>query len=213
MSDIISKTLAATPVVPLVQANDPDVALKIAKALIGGGLTVLEVVLRTPEAMDCMEHLAKHLPNAYVGAGTVLTAAQTEEVIRRGAKFVVSPGLDPKSVGVCQEAGLPIYPGVVTATELQQAYNLGLRTVKFFPAGLAGGPKMLKAFSSVFQDVRFMPTGGVSAANLSQFLEIPAVIACGGSWLTPANAIESGDFHVLKKLAKEAVAISAPYAT
>lgn len=213
MSDIISKTLASTPVVPLVQANDPDVALSIAKALIEGGLTVLEVVLRTPEALDCMEHLAKNLPDAHVGAGTVLTAGQTEDVIRRGAKFVVSPGLDPASVGICQEAGLPIYPGVVTATEMQQAYNLGLRAVKFFPAGLAGGPKMLKAFSSVFQDVRIMPTGGVNAANLPDYLAVPAVIACGGSWLTPAEAIKSGDFGAITKLAKEAVEIAAPYAT
>ena len=116
--------------------------------------------------------------------------------------------MDVEVVKICQDAGVPILPGIATATELTQAYNLGLRTVKFFPAGLAGGPKMLKAFASVFQDVRFMPTGGVSAANLPQFLEIPAVLACGGSWLTPKDAIAAGDFAAITAIAKEAVKIA-----
>ena len=208
MTDKITPVLEATPVVPLVQSDNPETALKISKALIEGGLTVLEVVLRTDAAMDCMEHLAKELPDAHIGAGTVVTPDQAREVIARGASFVVSPGLDAEVVKICQDAGVPILPGIATATELTQAYNLGLRTVKFFPAGLAGGPKMLKAFASVFQDVRFMPTGGVSAANLPQFLEIPAVLACGGSWLTPKDAIAAGDFAAITAIAKEAVKIA-----
>ena len=209
MSDKLISTLRAAPVVPLVQSDDPQTALKISEALIAGGLNVLEVVLRTDAALDCLEAIVKAFPNAHVGAGTVVTPDQAREVIRRGATFVVSPGLDAEVVQICQEGNIPVLPGVVTATELTAGYNLGLRTMKFFPAGLAGGPKMLKAFASVFRDVNFMPTGGVNAANLNEFLAIPAVLACGGSWLTPKAAIESGDFDAITKLAKEALSIAA----
>ena len=209
MSDKLISTLRGAPVVPLVQSDDPQTALKISEALIAGGLNVLEVVLRTDAALDCLEAIVKAFPNAHVGAGTVVTPDQAREVIRRGATFVVSPGLDAEIVQICQEANIPVLPGVVTATELTAGYNLGLRTMKFFPAGLAGGPKMLKAFASVFRDVNFMPTGGVNAANLNEFLAIPAVLACGGTWLTPKAAIESGDFDAITKLAKEALSIAA----
>lgn len=208
MTDKLIKSLEAKRVVPLVQSDDIKTALKTSEALLEGGLDVLEVVLRTDAAMDCLEAIAKEFPHAHVGAGTVLNADQTHEVIRRGAGFIVSPGLDAASVQVANAAQLPILPGIATATELQQAWNLGLRTVKFFPAGLAGGPKMLKALSSVYRDVRFMPTGGVNAANLKDFLAVPAVLACGGSWLTPKDAIANGDFGAITKLAKEAIAIA-----
>ena len=208
MSDNLMVTLESTPVVPLVGGDTPEEAVKISKALIEGGLTVLEVVLRSDAAMACVEEVVKAFPDAHVGAGTVVTPAQARKVIELGAQFVVSPGLDPEVVKICQAAGVPILPGVVTATELTQAYNLGLRTVKFFLAGLAGGPKMLKAFASVFRDVRFMPTGGVKPANLSEFLEIPSVLACGGTWLTPNDAIAAGDFAALTALAKEAISIA-----
>lgn len=207
MSALI-ESLKAKRVVPLVQSDDPKTALKISEALLEGGLDVLEVVLRTDAALDCLEAIAKEFPHAHVGAGTVISADQSKEVIRRGATFIVSPGLDPASVKVAQDAGLPILPGISTATELTQAWNLGLRTVKLFPASLVGGPKMLKALSSVFRDVQFMPTGGVSAANLNEYLAVPAVLACGGSWLTPAAAVESGDFAAITKLAKDAIAIA-----
>ena len=208
MTDKLTKSLEAKRVVPLVQSDDIKTALKTSEALLEGGLEVLEVVLRTDAALDCLEAIAKEFPQAHVGAGTVLSAEQSREVIRRGASFIVSPGLDAASVQVANDAQLPILPGIATATELQQAWNLGLRTVKFFPAGLAGGPKMLKALSSVYRDVRFMPTGGVNAANLKDFLAIPAVLACGGSWLTPKGAIKNGDFRAITKLAKEAIAIA-----
>lgn len=208
MTEKLIKSLEDKRVVPLVQSDDPKTALKISEALLEGGLDVLEVVLRTDAALDCLEAIAKEFPNAHVGAGTVLSAAQSEEVIRRGASFIVSPGLDPASVAVAAEAGLPILPGISTATELQAAWNLGLRTVKLFPASLVGGPKMLKALSSVYRDVRFMPTGGVSAANLKDYLGVPAVLACGGSWLTPKDAIASGDFKTITRLAQEAIAIA-----
>ena len=210
MTYTLIQSLEAKRVVPLVQSDDPKTALKISEALLAGGLDVLEVVLRTDAALDCLEAIAKEFPNAHVGAGTVLSADQSREVIRRGASFIVSPGLDPASVQVANDAGVPILPGISTATELQQAWNLGLRTVKLFPASLVGGPKMLKALSSVFRDVRFMPTGGVSPTNLPEYLAVPAVLACGGSWLTPADAIASGDFATITKLAKDAIAIANP---
>lgn len=208
MTDKLISSLQAKRVVPLVQSDDPKTALKISEALLEGGLDVLEVVLRTDAALDCLEAIAKEFPEAHVGAGTVLSADQSKEVIRRGASFIVSPGLDTASVEVANDAGLPILPGISTATELQQAWNLGLRTVKLFPASLVGGPKMLKALSSVFRDVRFMPTGGVSPANLNEYLAVSAVLACGGSWLTPADAIENGDFAAITKLAKDAILIA-----
>jgi len=195
-------------VVPLVQSDNPKTALKISEALLEGGLDVLEVVLRTDAALDCLEAIAKEFPKAHVGAGTVLSADQSQEVIRRGASFIVSPGLDAASVDVAKAADIPILPGISTATELQQAWNMGLRTVKLFPASLVGGPKILKALSSVFRDVRFMPTGGVNPANLNEYLAVPAVLACGGSWLTTKAAIEAGDFGAITKLAKDAIAIA-----
>lgn len=208
MNNAITTALQNTRVVPLVQAEDPVMAVKISEALIGGGLTVLEVVLRTDDALRCLEAIVDKFPDAQVGAGTVLSARHAKDVIARGAKFIVSPGLDDASVDVAQTHETPIFPGVATPTELQRAWNLGLRTVKFFPAGLAGGPKMLKAFSSVFRDMRFMPTGGVSAENLAEFLVIPSVLACGGSWLTPAAAIRDGNFAAITKLASDAVSIA-----
>jgi 2-dehydro-3-deoxyphosphogluconate aldolase/(4S)-4-hydroxy-2-oxoglutarate aldolase len=207
MSELIS-SLEAKRVVPLVQSDDPKTALKISEALLEGGLDVLEVVLRTDAALDCLEAIAKEFPKAHVGAGTVLSADQSKDVIQRGASFIVSPGLDEASVKVANDAGLPILPGISTATELQQAWNMGLRTVKLFPASLVGGPKILKALSSVFRDVRFMPTGGVSPANLHEYLAVPAVLACGGSWLTPKDAIEAGDFAAITTLAKDAISIA-----
>ena len=207
MTDLIN-SLQSKRVVPLVQSDDPKTALKISEALLEGGLDVLEVVLRTDAALDCLEAIAKEFPQAHVGAGTVLSADQSKEVIRRGASFIVSPGLDAASVKVAADAGLPILPGISTATELQQAWNMGLRTVKLFPASLVGGPKMIKALSSVFRDVKFMPTGGVSPANLNEYLAVPAVLACGGSWLTPADAIAKGDLGAITKLAKDAIAIA-----
>jgi len=208
MTNAITTALQNTRVVPLVQADDPVTAVKISEALIEGGLSVLEVVLRTDDALRCLEAIVDRFPDAQVGAGTVLSARHAKDVIARGAKFIVSPGLDDASVEVAQTQKIPIFPGIATPTELQRAWNLGLRAVKFFPAGLAGGPKMLKALSSVFRDVRFMPTGGVSASNLSEFLEIPSVLACGGSWLTPQAAIKDGDFEAITKLAREALAVA-----
>lgn len=205
MSKQIESRLRDVPVVPLVQAEDPAVAVKTAQALVAGGLRVIEVVMRTDEALQCLSAVVESIPAAITGAGTVLNAEQAQAAIEAGAQFIVSPGLDDGVVDVAMEHGLPVYPGVATATELMCAWNMGLRAVKFFPAGQAGGPAMLKSLSSVFRDVSFMPTGGVAAANLADYLAIPAVIACGGSWLTPKIEIDAGNYAAITQLAKEAV--------
>lgn len=208
MSDALTKRLQDTPILPLVQSDDPAAAVRIADALVAGGLTVIEVVLRTDQALECMRRILAELPDAIVGAGTTLTANQARAVVDAGAQFVVSPGLDEGVVRVATDAGLPVFPGIATASELQRAWNLGLNAVKFFPAGQAGGTAMLKALGSVFRQVRFVPTGGVSAQNLADYLALPQVLACGGSWLTPARAVADGDFEAITGLAAEAVAIA-----
>jgi len=204
----LEKRLISSPVVPLVQTNAPGTACDITRALAVGGLTIAEVVLRTPAALNCLESIAKTVPETIVGAGTVLTMEQCHDAINAGAKFIVSPGLDDNVVRTAQDDGIPVFPGTATATEVQHALNLGLKTVKFFPAGLAGGTSMLKALASVYREMHFMPTGGISASNLEDYLRLSSVIACGGSWLTPAAAISNGDFAAITKLAREAVAIA-----
>ena len=209
MSDKLISKLRKSPIVPLVQSNDPEVALETARALMLGGINVIEVVLRTTEALASLQKIAKELPLVSVGAGTVLNASQAEKAIDHGAKFIVSPGLNKNVVSVSVANNMPVLPGVATATELQKAWNMDLRTVKFFPAGLAGGPKMLKALSSVFKDMEFMPTGGVNAVTLADYLSVPSVLACGGSWLTPNDAIALRDFETITTLAKGALRIAA----
>jgi 2-dehydro-3-deoxyphosphogluconate aldolase/(4S)-4-hydroxy-2-oxoglutarate aldolase len=204
----IEERLAEAGVVPLVQAEVSETAIQISNALVVGGLSVIEVVLRTDAALRCLEAVRKTVPQAIVGAGTVLTTEQAEAAIGAGGRFIVSPGLDDAVVEVAIRHGVPVFPGIATATELQRAHNLGLRTVKFFPAGVAGGTAMIKALSSAFRGMKFMPTGGISAANLGEYLALPSVVACGGSWLTPSAAIESNDFGKITELAAAAVAIA-----
>lgn len=205
----LQQKLQNTPVVPVVVIDDAAKAVAIAKALVAGGLTVIEVTMRTAAAADAIAAIAEQVPDAIVGAGTVLSSQQATDIVAAGAKFIVSPGLHVDVVATAKTLGVPIIPGIATATELQQAWNLGLRTLKFFPAEQAGGIPMIKALASVFRDVTFMPTGGVSPANLQEYLKVPAVLACGGSWLTPAAAIADGDFEKITTLASEALAIAA----
>ena len=200
--------LKDTPVVPLISADDPEIAVRTARALKEGGLTTLEVVLRTDAALDCIEAIIAQVEGVTVGAGTVLTPQQVDETARRGAQFIVSPGLNTRVVEACHGRKLDVYAGVMTPSEVQLAWNLGLRVVKFFPAGLAGGVPMLKALSSVFRGMQFMPTGGVSADNLTSFLALPSVLACGGSWLTPQAEIDAGNFEAITSLARQALALA-----
>lgn len=208
MSIDINNTLQAVPVVPLVQSDDPATAVLVSRALAAGGLTVAEVVFRTDRALECLQAVAEEVPEMIAGAGTVLTAEQANAAVDAGAKFIVSPGLDDGVVATAKARGIPVYPGIVTPSEVQHAHNLGLDVVKFFPASIAGGVPALKALSSVFRHMRFMPTGGVSPGNLAEFLAVPAVLACGGSWLTPADAIAKGDYDQISTLAREAVEIA-----
>ncbi len=204
----IEDILSQAPVVPLVQADDPGIAVNISAALAAGGLKIVEVVFRTDRALECLREVASQLPDVVPGAGTVLSVPQAEAALENGARFLVSPGLDDDVVAVAQSANVPIYPGTMTATEIQRAYNLGLSAVKFFPASVAGGVPALKAFASVFRSMKFMPTGGVSAENLPEFLAVPSVLACGGSWLTPKAAIDAGDFDQITELAQQALSIA-----
>ncbi len=208
MSTDLSQRLAAAPVVPLIAENDPVRAVETTRAVADGGLTVIEVVMRSEGAQKGMEAIIAETEGLIVGAGTVLTLDQAKSVVASGAQFIVCPGLVDEIAHYCIDEGIPLYPGTMTAGEVQRAYALGLREVKFFPASLAGGVPMLKAFSSVFREMRFMPTGGVSASNLGEFLALPSVIACGGSWLTPTDAIDAGDYAKVTALAKEAVEIA-----
>jgi 2-dehydro-3-deoxyphosphogluconate aldolase/(4S)-4-hydroxy-2-oxoglutarate aldolase len=208
VNEDLLKRLEAAPVVPLVVPDDPETAIKTTQALVAGGLSVIEVVLRTSAAVECLGEVVRAVPDAIVGAGTVLSERQAAEVVFAGAQFIVSPGLYAPVVEYAASARLPIFPGVATASEVQNAWNMGLRSLKFFPASLAGGPPMLKAIGSVFKDVRFMPTGGVSAGNLGDYLALPNVLACGGSWLTPKSAIAEGNYKIISNLAAEAVAIA-----
>ncbi|MEP3050891.1 MAG: bifunctional 4-hydroxy-2-oxoglutarate aldolase/2-dehydro-3-deoxy-phosphogluconate aldolase [Erythrobacter sp.] len=208
MADQLSSQLEKTPVVPLIGENDPDTALQTAFALESGGLNVIEVVMRSNGAQRGMEKIIQNSSNLIVGAGTVLTLDQAKSVLDSGAQFIVSPGLVDEIALYCLDNKVPIFPGTMTAGEVQRAYALGLRDVKFFPASLAGGVPMLKALSAVFRKMRFMPTGGITAANLSDYLALPSVLACGGSWLTPKDAIATGDFGRISQLAREAAAIA-----
>ncbi len=203
----IEESLAASRVVPIIQAEDPAVAVRTSRALASGGLLVAEIVLRTNNALECLRAVASEVPEMIAGAGTVLTAAQAAEAVEYGAQFIVSPGLDEGVVSMARSKGVPVYPGTYTPGEVQRALNLGLDTVKFFPASIAGGVPALKALTSVFRAMKFMPTGGVGPENLAEFLAVPSVVACGGSWLTPADAVAKGDFGTIKRRAEEAVSI------
>ncbi len=208
MSDDLSAQLKAAPIVPLIGEGDPARAVSIAVALALGGLSVIEVVMRSSGAQEGMEQIIDKTEGLIIGAGTVLTLEQAKSVRASGAQFIVSPGLVDEIAVYCLDEGIPFFPGTMTAGEVQRAYALGLRAVKFFPASLAGGVPMLKALGAVFRDVRFMPTGGVSPSNLADFLALPSVLACGGSWLTPKDAAASGDYSQITTLASEAVTIA-----
>ncbi|MEM6857463.1 MAG: bifunctional 4-hydroxy-2-oxoglutarate aldolase/2-dehydro-3-deoxy-phosphogluconate aldolase [Pseudomonadota bacterium] len=202
--EALSQRLASAPVVPLIAEDDPARALDVALAVKSGGLTVLEVVLRGDNALAGLEAIRNAGGDLIVGAGTVLTLDHYHAAREAGAQFIVSPGLLDPLVEAALADNLPILPGAMTASDVQRAYALGVRSVKFFPASLAGGVSMLKAFGSVFREMRFMPTGGISASNLAEYLALPHVLACGGSWLTPNGAEPT----VIEALAREALAIA-----
>lgn len=191
------------PVIPVIVLDDMRHAVPLARALVAGGIRMLEVTLRTPAALACIEAIAKEVPEAVAGAGTVRNADDAKAAARAGARFAVSPGYAPGIGRACRELGLPLLPGVATGSEILAAQEDGFGEMKFFPAQQAGGVAMLKAWQGPFFDVKFCPTGGINAANAREYLALPNVVCVGGSWLTPAEAIAAGDWARITSLAKE----------
>jgi 2-dehydro-3-deoxyphosphogluconate aldolase/(4S)-4-hydroxy-2-oxoglutarate aldolase len=190
------------PVIPVIVLNDVAHAVPMARALVAGGIRMLEVTLRTPQALACIEAIAREVPDAVVGAGTVRSKADAQAAASAGARFAVSPGYTSAVGQACRDAGLALLPGVATGGEIMMAQEDGLTQLKFFPAMQAGGPAMLKAWSGPFFDVQFCPTGGVTLQNAPEFLALPNVVCVGGSWLVPADAVAAGDWARVTALAQ-----------
>lgn len=205
MSEISSFTalqvMQDAPVIPVIVLNDVAHAVPLARALVAGGVRMLEVTLRTPQALACMEAIARDVPEAVVGAGTVRTPADAQAAARAGARFAVSPGYTAAVGQACRDAGLALLPGVATGSEIMMALEDGFTELKFFPALQAGGAAMLKAWSGPFFDVRFCPTGGVTQQNAPDFLALSNVVCVGGSWLVPPEALLRGDWARITELA------------
>lgn len=198
---------ACGPVIPVIVIDRVEDAVPLARALVAGGVRVLEVTLRTPAALDCIRAMVAAVPDAIVGAGTVRSIADAQAAKDAGCQFAVSPGYTSEIGRACLDIGLPLLPGVSTASEVMMANADGYRFLKLFPATAVGGLNLLKAFASPFHDVVFCPTGGITLDTAPQFLALPNVKVCGGSWLTPADAVQSGDWARITRLAAEAQAL------
>lgn len=196
-------------VVPVVVLEDAEDALPLAKALIEGGLPCAEVTFRTDAAEESIRRICKIYSEMLVGAGTVLTVEQVDRALSAGAKFIVSPGFDPDIVDYCLEKKIPVFPGCATPSEVAQAAKRGMNVVKFFPAEQAGGIAMIKAMAAPYTAMRFMPTGGISAKNLKDYLGFEKILCCGGSWMVKGDFIKKGKFDEIRELTKEAVELAA----
>jgi 2-dehydro-3-deoxyphosphogluconate aldolase/(4S)-4-hydroxy-2-oxoglutarate aldolase len=192
------------PVIPVIVLNDVAHAVPMAKALVAGGIRMLEITLRTPVALDCMRAIANEVPEAVVGAGTIRSAADAKAALAAGARFGVSPGYTTTVGKTCQDIGLPLLPGVATGSEIMKAQEDGFTELKFFPAMQAGGPNLLKAWAGPFGDIKFCPTGGVSLENAPTLLALPNVVVVGGSWLTPGDVMARGEWDKITQMASDA---------
>ena len=192
-------------IIPVVKIDDAKDAAPLAKALCEGGLPVAEVTFRTAAAAEAIRLMTEACPDMFVGAGTVLTTEQVDEAVAAGAKFIVSPGLNPKVVKYCIEKGVPITPGTSSPTDIEAALELGLEAVKFFPAEASGGLPKIKAMAAPYGNLMFMPTGGINQKNLISYLDFPKILACGGSWMVSSDLINGGQFDEIKRLTREAV--------
>lgn len=201
----IKEKIRSLKIVPVVKIDDADDAVNLAKALTEGGLPCAEVTFRTEAAGEAIQKMLEAYPDMLVGAGTVLNAKQVDEAVSAGAKFIVSPGLNPKTVKYCQEIGIPVFPGVATASEIEQALELGLEVVKFFPAEVNGGLLAIKALAAPYSMIQFMPTGGINLQNVKEYLDFDSVIACGGTWMVKDSLIKNGEFGKIRELTQEAV--------
>ena len=209
MSLEMEAKISALGVVPVVVLQDAKDAVPLAKALCQGGLPCAEVTFRTAAAAESIQKMTQEFPEMLVGAGTVLTTEQVDAAVAAGAKFIVSPGFDPEIVDYCLEKQIPVFPGCITPSEVAQAVKRGLRVVKFFPAQQFGGVATIKALAAPYVGLKFMPTGGVSAKNLREFLECKSIAACGGSWMVKGDLIEAGNFEEIERLTAEAVKLAA----
>ncbi|MBY7931352.1 bifunctional 4-hydroxy-2-oxoglutarate aldolase/2-dehydro-3-deoxy-phosphogluconate aldolase [Vibrio fluvialis] len=198
----LEQRLQQIQIVPVIAINDAAHAVPLAKVLVENGLPCAEVTFRTDAAQESIRLMRDAYPELLIGAGTVLTTQQVDQAISAGADFIVSPGLNPTTVKYCQQRGIAIVPGVNNPSLVEQAMELGLKTLKFFPAEPSGGVAMLKALSAVYP-VQFMPTGGVNPRNVADYLAIPSVVACGGTWMVPSDLMDSGNWDEIARLVRE----------
>ncbi|WP_418356878.1 bifunctional 4-hydroxy-2-oxoglutarate aldolase/2-dehydro-3-deoxy-phosphogluconate aldolase [Shewanella basaltis] len=202
---LMNDLLAKHKLIPVIAINSTDDAVPLARVLIDNGMPSAEVTFRTECAADAIKAMRKAFPFMFIGAGTILTPEQADQAIEAGVDFIVSPGFNPRVVKHCLDKGMPIVPGVNNPSLVEQAMEMGLRTLKFFPAEPSGGVNMLKALTAVYP-VKFMPTGGVNLANIDSYLDIPAVLACGGTWMVPTQLIDAGQWDEIGRLVQIAVA-------
>lgn len=196
--------LDGQPVIPVLKIDDAKSAVPLARALARGGLRAIEITMRTPAALEAIRRAAAEVPEAVVGAGTILDAAQFEEAAKAGSRFIVSPGASRQVIEAARQSPVPLLPGAITPSEMMTALEEGLDFLKFFPAEQAGGAAFLKSLASPFAGLRFCPTGGVSANNAADYLSLPNVVCVGGSWVAPDDAVKSGDWARIEALAREA---------
>lgn len=204
MNEVLEK-IQKIGIVPVVVLNDAKDAAPLAKALCEGGLPCAEVTFRTEAAEESIRIMTTEFPQMLVGAGTVLTTEQVDRAVGAGAKFIVSPGLNPKVVKYCIEKGIPVTPGTSNPSDVEQAIELGLDVVKFFPAEAAGGLNMIKSMAAPYTNMKFMPTGGINAKNINSYLAFPKILACGGSWMVKGDLVAAGEFDKITELTREAV--------
>ena len=203
----VLEQIQKTGIIPVVVLDDAKDAEPLAKALCEGGLPCAEVTFRTEAAEECIRIMSEKFPEMLVGAGTVLTTDQVDRAVAAGAKFIVSPGLNPRIVKYCVEKGIVITPGCANASDMEQALENGLEVVKFFPAEPAGGLNMIKALAAPYVGLKFMPTGGISPKNVRDYLAYNRIIACGGSWMVKKELVQAGNFAAITEMAKECVQI------
>lgn len=200
----IKEKIAEFGVVPVVVLEDVKDAKPLADALVKGGLPCAEVTFRTDAAEESIRIMTKEYPDMLVGAGTVLTIDQVNKAVNAGAKFIVSPGFDAEIVDYCMKKEIPVFPGCITPSEVAQAVKRGLDMVKFFPAGQFGGVEAIKALAAPYTTIKFMPTGGVNARNLKEYLSCDKIVCCGGSWMVKGDLVKAGDFEKIRGLTAEA---------
>lgn len=207
MNNNIYDSFSKIGIVPVVVLNDAKDAYKLGEALMEGGLPCAEVTFRTEAAKEAIKIMSKEYPEMLVGAGTVLTIKQVDEAVENGAKFIVSPGINPKVVEYCVNNDIPITPGTCTPSNVETALEFGIDVVKFFPAEPSGGLNFIKAIAAPYTGVRFMPTGGINEVNVRDYLKYDRIIACGGSWMVKGDLIKAGEFDKIKELTREAANI------